>query len=275
MSAPTFLPELPAGWEETRSTLHAYALSVGAIPRAYADAHPKWWHVSLDLVETGLETDPVPLADKESLKLRMDLTSHEIVVTTTGGDKHTVSMTAGLTATELAERLMGIASSYGLRAEYYRDKFENDDARAYDPSIAETFYAVMSDVAAAFEEHRATLSRDVSPIQVWPHGFDLAFEWYGTRVETHEENGEVRSHPSQLNLGFYPAGRPYFYSNPWPFDTDSLLGSKLPHGAQWHTDGWEGTILYYDQLQDDPDARKKLLEYAAAVYDVVAPTLAA
>ena len=206
MSAPTFLPELPAGWEETRSTLHAYALSVGAIPRAYADAHPKWWHVSLDLVETGLETDPVPLADKESLKLRMDLTSHEIVVTTTGGDKHTVSMTAGLTATELAERLMGIASSYGLRAEYYRDKFENDDARAYDPSIAETFYAVMSDVAAAFEEHRATLSRDVSPIQVWPHGFDLAFEWYGTRVETHEENGEVRSHTIPTQPRFLPGG---------------------------------------------------------------------
>ncbi len=275
MPSPTFLPELPDGWEETRATLHAYALSVGAIPRAYADAHPKWWHVSLEFVENGLETDPVPLDDGQSLKLRMDFSSHDVVVTTTGGDTHTVSMMSGLTGTELAERLIGIAASYGLHGEYHREQFENDDARGYDADVAETFFTILRDVAATFEEHRSGMSGDVSPVQVWPHGFDVAFEWYGTRVETSEEDGKTTEYPSQLNLGFYPAGRPYFYSNPWPFEADALLDTELPHGAVWHTEGWEGTILYYDQLQGDPDAKKKLLEYAAAVYEAVAPTLTA
>ncbi len=85
----------------------------------------------------------------------------------------------------------------------------------------------------------------------------------------------MTEHPAQLNLGFYPGGRPYFYSNPWPFEGGVLLEQELPHGAEWHTEGWQGTILYYDQLQDDPDAESKLLEYAAAVFELSLPTLSA
>lgn len=270
-----FLPDLPPDFETTRATLHAYARAVGAIPRAYAEAHPKWWHVALDVVDHGLESDPVPLPDGGSLRLLMDLTSHEVVLTTTSGGEHRVSMTGGLTGTELAERLIGIAATYGLEGEYHRDKFENDEPRHYDKDAAETFFVTLRNVWTAFEKHRSGLTGEASPVHVWPHGFDLAFDWFGTRVEKYEENGEIVEHTAQLNLGFYPGGRPYFYSNPWPFDADALLGRDLPHGAQWHTEGWEGTILYYDRLQGDPDAESKLLEYAAAVFEIAAPTLMA
>lgn len=275
MSETPFLPSLPDEWEATRATLHAYALGVGAIPRAYAKAHPKWWHVSLKVTENGLATDPVPLSNGESLTLLMDLRRHQVEVSTSGGDRHTVSMQSGFTGTEFAERLIGIAATYGLDGDFHREKFENEDPREYDPAAAETFFAVLSRVADAFEHHRAGLDGEVSPVQLWPHGFDLAFEWFGTRVERYEEDGDVTEHPSQLNLGFYPAGRPYFYSNPWPFEAERLLGEELPHGAEWHTEGWQGTILYYDRLEGDPDAEKKLLEYAAAVFEIVSPTLTA
>ncbi len=275
MPAPAFLPELPAGWEETRATLHAYALAVGAIPRANAEVHPKWWHASLKVAEDGLVTDPVPLSDGQWLRLRMDFASHDVVMTTPAGDTHRVSMRSGSTGTELADRVIEIAALYGLAGEYQREKFENNDERAYNTDVAETFFTILSDVASAFEEHRSGLSGEVSPVQVWPHGFDLSFEWFGTRVETFEEDGKTTEYPSQLNLGFYPADRPYFYSNPWPFEADELLNTPLPHGAEWHTEGWEGSILYYDQLQGDTDAETKLLEYAAAVLEAVEPTLTA
>ena len=129
------------------------------------------------------------------------------------------------------------------------------------------------DVNEAFTEHRNELEGPVGPIQIWPHGFDIAFEWFGTKTEGYEEGGEVQAHRAQLNLGLYPAGRAYFYSNPWPFAADQLLGVPLPHGAEWHQDGWEGSILYYDQIQGDPEARQKLLDYARAVYKAAAPTL--
>ena len=83
----------------------------------------------------------------------------------------------------------------------------------------------------------------------------------------------VTEYPSQLNLGFYPEGRAYFYSNPWPFEAEKLLERPLPHGAEWHTEGWEGSILYYDQLAGDPDATTKLAEFARAVFEAAAPTL--
>jgi hypothetical protein len=103
---------------------------------------------------------------------------------------------------------------------------------------------------------------------VWPYGFDLAFEWFGARSETYD--GEEL--PAQLNLGFYPAGDPYFYSNPWPFD-ESLPGIPLPHGAAWHTEGFQGTMLPYHAVQSKADAADRLAEYARAVFDAAAPTL--
>ncbi len=81
--------------------------------------------------------------------------------------------------------------------------------------------------------------------------------------------------PAQLNFGFYPAGRAYFYSNPWPFDAEALTAAPLPGPAAWHTEGWEGSILYYDELLEMDDTPQKLLEYARAVHDVAAPTLMA
>jgi hypothetical protein len=129
-----------------------------------------------------------------------------------------------------------------------------------------------------FKEHRATLDGEKGPVQLWPHGFDLAFEWFGSRVEVHEEQGERQELPSQLNLGFYPGSpgqAPYFYSNPWPFEADALLGRTLPDGARWHTEGWHGTILPYEELAGNPNAEERLVVYARRVFELAAPTLTA
>jgi hypothetical protein len=82
--------------------------------------------------------------------------------------------------------------------------------------------------------------------------------------------------PAQLNLGFYPGdddASSYFYSNPWPFESAALLGRDLPPGAQWHTEGWEGSMLPYTTLRDDPSPEERLLDYAKAVFDIASPGL--
>ena len=268
------LPDLPESWEPTRSTLHAYAHAVGIVPRVHALAHPKWWHVSLEVMPTGLVTDAMTLPSGGSARLRMDLRAHEIVFETSDGGAIATPMATGATATEVGDRLIQLASSVGLDGDYPRERFENDDPRKYAPEDAERFFDALVKVDRIFRTHRAELEGDVGPVQLWPHNFDLAFEWFGTRVESYEEGGEVTHHPSQLNLGFYVKDA-YFYSNPWPFEADELAGSPLPHGAQWHTDGWEGSILPYRLLAGDPDGATKLAEYAAAVHAAAAPTLMA
>jgi len=269
------LPPLPEDWEPTRATLHAYALAVGALPRAHAAFHPRWWHISLTVRPDGLVTDSMPLPDGGSFFVRMDLRRHVVVVETSTGEHREVSMAAGLSATEMGEWLIAAAAELGLGGEYVTDKFANDEPRSYDPAAAAAFFHVLTSVELVFAIHRNGLSGEVGPIQLWPHGFDLAFEWFGTRVEEYEENGEVTEYPSQLNLGFYSAGRAYLYSNPWPFEADRLLAEELPSGAEWHTEGWEGSILYYDQVAGKPEADEQVLQYARAVYDAAAPTLTA
>lgn len=265
------LPSLPDNFETTRATLHAYAHAMGAIVRTHAEPHEKWWHVSLKVTPHGLETDTMTLPDGGTFNLRMDLQTHEVVVA--GATETRIAMGDGFTGTEMGDRLIATVAALGLDGDYNREKFESGDAREYDPAAATTYFEAAKTVGHVFNHHLQSLEGAVSQVQLWPHNFDLACEWFGTRVETYEEEGVVTEYPSQINLGFYPADRPYFYSNPWPFEAEKLLGTPLPHGAEWHTDGWEGSILYYDQLAGDPDGLTKLAEFAKAVYEVAAPTL--
>ncbi len=250
---------MPADWETTRATLHSYSHALGAIARAHAVSHPKWWHISLKVVPTGLVTDAMPIRDGGTFWLRMDLNEHAVLAETSTGDRHRVSMRDGLTASEFGNALLAIVGDLGLYGDYAREKFEGDEPRDYDPADAEQFFAALVRIEHNLQLHRVAVDGPVSPLQIWPHGFDLAFEWFGA--------GE-----SQINLGFYPAGRAYFYSNPSPFDA-SLTGNELPVPAAWHSEGWEGSILYYDDLLSGDDPEATLLEYARAVFELAAPGL--
>ena len=268
----SFFPSLD-DFEPTRQTLHWYSQAVGVVPRVHGIAHPKWWHISLKLRADGLTTDNIPLPNGGVLALRLDLNQHRLIVASSSGQTHSVSLQDGLTGSEMGEWVITAVAQHGLMGIYPREKFANNDPRQYHPAQAERFFGVLSNVARTFEKQRASLAGPVSPVQVWPHGFDIAFEWFGSRMERAEEHGEVQEFPSQLNLGFYPGSEPYFYSNPWPFAADALLGKPLPHGASWHTEGWQGAMLPYANLVGQPDAEANLLEFAQAVYALVAPTL--
>jgi hypothetical protein len=205
----------------------------------------------------------------------MDLVNDIVVIEASDGTSSSIAMSDGLTGTQFADTLIVEVAQYGLTGEYPRSKFEDDTTREYDRRAATGLMAVLVDANTVLERRRAALGDSVGPVQVWPHGFDIAFEWYGSRIEEHEEGGEVAAYPAQLNFGLYPASRAYFYSNPWPFERDLLVGVELPHGARWHTDGWEGSILYYDQIAGDSNGATEVLEYAAAVMDAARPTLEA
>jgi hypothetical protein len=167
----------------------------------------------------------------------------------------------------------------GLKGDYARQKFENDDPRQYDPDHAKAYFSALVNVEQVFRRHRANLSGDVGPIQLWPHGFDLSFEWFGTRMIESEEHGQKSSFPSQINLGFSPGEpshpKPYFYSNPFPFEEEKLLDKPLPHGARWFTESWKGSLLEYASLVGHPNSDQKLIDYAKAVYDIASPGLMA
>ena len=272
----TTLPPLPENFEPTRATLHAYSRAVAAIPREHAEGHDKWWHAALTVVPHGLVTDPVPLPGGGTATLTMDLVTHEVgFATTSTGDVTVHSMRDRLTGTELADLLIADAARLGLAGDYNREKFDSDEAREYDPDVASAFLDALVAVNDVMTAHHDSLDGDVGKINMWPHGFDLAFEWFGTRVETYEEDGEITEYPSQLNFGWYPTGDAYFYSNPWPFEGDKLLSEELPSTASWHTEGWEGSTLVYADVAGKADGAETVLAYGKRVFELAAPTLMA
>ncbi len=273
----TSFPSLE-GFEPTRQTLQLYSRVVSAVPRAHGQFHPKWWHVSLKVQPDGLITDKVALPDGRALRLKIDLVNHGIVLTVDDTPVHTLSMTEGKSSTALADDLLTEVAEFGLSGPYDRHRFENNEPREYDPARVGDFLSALVNADRIFKQHRLTLRGQTGPVQLWPHGFDLSFEWFGTRVQVYEEHGERQEFPSQLNLGFFlgsPGIAPYFYSNPWPFEADALLGQPLPDGAIWHTEGWQGTLLPYKALVGNPNAEERLLGYARRIFELTAPTLTA
>lgn len=278
MSASFIFPQFE-DWAETKATLHAYSKVVGAIPRTHAIFHPKWWHISLKVVPDGLITDNMPLPGGGIFALKMDFLAHHILLQTSRGETQTWDMTGGKTANQLAENILSAVADLGLQGEYARQKFESEQPRVYNPDHAETYFSVLTNIEQAFHQHRATLTGEVGPIQLWPHGFDLSFEWLGTRQIEYEEHGQKASYPSQINLGFSPGEpthpAPYFYSNPFPFEPEHLLARPLPHGARWFTESWQGSLLNYTNLVGVPNGIQKIQDYARTVFELASPTLIA
>lgn len=263
---------MPANWEPTRATLHAYAHALGVIARAHAVPSEQWWHVSLKVRPSGLVTDTMPLPGGGTFNLRMDLRTHETALETSAGEVRALSMAADMTGSDFGRELIEMVAEFGLVADYATEKFADDEPRTYDPTAAEQFFQALVNIDHNLELHRSALGGFVGPLQLWPHGFDLAFEWYGAQTGSQTGASDSAEVPAQLNLGFYPAGRAYFYSNPSPFDS-ALLEAELPSPAQWHTEGWKGSILYYDDVLETNDPASLLLEYADAVHRLAVPTL--
>ena len=259
--------------EPTRKTLHLYSNVLGVVVRVHAEPHPKWWHISLKVQPNGLVTDQMSLPQGGTFQLALDLRQHQIILSTSSGDESRFDMRSAPTATEMGNQVLGALADLGLTGDYARQKFDNEEARTYDPAAVESIRTALVTADSILKRHRETLVGEVSPVQLWPHGFDISFEWFGTRVETHEEDGEVQELPSQINFGFFPGEPIYFYANPWPFEADKLTDHSLPGGASWQEEGWQGTILPYADVVGDVGAEERLLSYFAEVFEVASPTL--
>lgn len=260
------------GFGPTRQTLQCYARTLSALARAHAPAHPNWWHISLKVTPVGLVTDNIPCRGGGIVAGRMDFHHACISLDSSDGRTWAMPMDAGLSGSAMGERVLAAAAEAGITGEVDRSRFASEEPGTYDAAVVDRFFTSLVLADRVFKRHAARLGKDTGPVRLWPHGFDLAMEWFGTRVESYNEGGRTMELAAQLNLGFYPGQddeTSYFYSNPWPFDADKLLGRALPHGAVWHTEGWQGTLLPYTAARDE----EQVLAYAKAVYDIAAPLL--
>ena len=225
---------LPAGWASTRGTLQGYSHALTTFPRHGAPAHPRWNHVAMVPTERGLVTAATPLADGTELVSALDLVGHRIVVHA-GDDELEFALGEGRSPTAVAEAIRRLAAGHGSELEIDRDRVPDVDGGDYDPAHGSAFLASAHATVAAMRAMNDGLEGEIAGPHLWPHGFDIATEWYSERVVTHDGS---RAN-AQIAMGWYPSEEAYLYVNPWPFE-DSFADRELPSGARWHRSGWEG-----------------------------------
>lgn len=269
---PGGFPDL-SGTEATRDTLHAYSRVLGAVRRAHAPAHPRWWHVSLGIGPRGLvmPTTPWPGREDGEFGMYLDLVDHQLKAVVADETVASIDLREGLSASALGDRVIHSLHTVGVDVAPERDRYADDTTEMYDPEHAGAWLAALQAAERALGTVREDLDGERGPIQLWPHHFDLSFECFGTRRVTYVEDGEEREATSQIGCGFSPiptavgGGKPYFYATPWPFD-DALAHEMLPSDAAWVTEGWQGALLPYEEARARGEGAVK--EFCIAVYEL-------
>src|SRR6202521_5714327 len=87
-------PELPYGvWKDTLDTLNMNVQIVGKVRLSLTPFEPQWANVPLYLTARGLTTTPMESAGL-IFQVDVDLTDHQVVIQTVGGETRCVALTA-------------------------------------------------------------------------------------------------------------------------------------------------------------------------------------
>jgi len=141
---------------------------------------------------------------------------------------------------------------------------EPDGSSGYSPQEANKLARALSAVSGEMAAFRAGIREETSPIQVWPHHFDLSMIWLpGHKVPDQDPSNEEYA-DKQMNFGFVfgdeVIDEPYFYVTAYPLP-DELPMVQLPAGTIWKTNGFSGAVLLYEDLASMSNRATYLQEF--------------
>jgi hypothetical protein len=245
-------------WEPTRNSLHRAAQIIGALRRARVARQPNALHLALFPTTAGLETGPLD----DGASVALTFADRMIRVRSATGDVFSLSLD-GLTP---RAALTKAAAALSLDPAMLAQPDDPDAPLAFDPAHAAAYAGVLNTVYVGLARWRARLLGPMTPLVVWPHGFDLSGLWFAGEAAD-------EAHEPHVNLGFSPASpgfpRPYLYTyaRPWP---DGAETHPLPGAARWHDGEWAGAVLDYDALSQEPDPVHMITGFAAASFRILA-----
>ncbi|MFW5941871.1 MAG: DUF5996 family protein [Chloroflexota bacterium] len=256
-------PPLPlAQWQPSRDTVHGYTRVLGAVRRQLTPPQKHWWHVSLRAAASGLTTTPVP-ADEFTFDMLLDLCTHELCIATSEGDWWDMSL-RGQPPQRFLEEALGALQTLGVEAALHGVELDLAGEGAYDTTAVEDFWHALAQIDALLKQFKGQLREETSPVQFWPHHFDLSLVWFSGNLVPGQDPADPEYADEQMAFGFSTGDEgtpePYFYVTAYPW-RDELLQAPLPAGARWHTEGWKGALLPYEAIVGSDDAGDYLLSY--------------
>jgi hypothetical protein len=255
-----------ADWRPTRNTLHIYSRLLGKIRQSLSEPLARWWHISLLVSPTGL-TAPIKIGSTSApltLSLTLDLIEHKLAIVGPDNTQHDTSL-IGQSPRQLMEKTLSTLKDFGVEPVIDQSLFESTVLCPYDRHQAAVYFQALTQIHQVFQEFKAALPGQTSPVQLWPHHFDLSLEWFSGR----EVPGAEEEAAEQIGFGFSTGdesmSEPYFYANPWPFP-GKLIEQPLPPGTSWHTSSWQGGLCRYPSLVTAETPAAVLRTFLETVY---------
>jgi hypothetical protein len=261
-------PPLPlSSWRATRDAIQSYAQLMGKIRRELTPPQKHWWHVSLRVAATGLTTTPIP-AGRKTFELLLDLVEHRLAISTSHGERRTVPLHGQAAATFFAET-SGALAEMGIEAAVDKRLSSSEVAGEYDETAVANFWQALSQIDVTLKQFRSGFRGESSPVQLWPHHFDLAVVWFSGRLVPDQDPDDPEYADEQMNFGFSTGDEgivePYFYATAYP-SPDGFTARPLPGAAYWHDSGWTGAVLPYEALTTAAEPHALLLEFLQSAH---------
>ena len=231
-----------------RDAVHAYARILGDLLKTCRDRRRYWWHASLRPSLHGLGTGIVHAT--VDFELVLNLRDSVLEGGTRNGERLVIDL-RGQPAAEVAvivrQFLVDAGMDDSLIPDLTGDKRDHPDySKECVADMATTLNAVSADLARL----RAIIPEETSPIQVWPHHFDLSMLWLPGEKIPGQDHADEESSDKQINFGFaFGDGgipEPYFYITAYP-TPEALPAVALPAGTDWLTENFNGPLPGADE----------------------------
>jgi len=256
---------------ETRNALHSYAKVLGNWLKLVRLKRKHWWHASLRPSITGLTSRSIRA--NLDFELQLNLQRSQLQIQTTASDPVFILL-EGQSGNALIEEIGDHLASAGLDSQFILNQQEdeafNKTFGGYQADQAATLHQTLASVTAAMEVLRGSIKEETSPIQLWPHHFDLSMIWLpGEKIPGQDPENEEYS-DKQMNFGFtFGDGgipEPYFYITAYPLP-ETMPATPLPRGTVWQTEGFNGAVLLYRTLIEEEDPQAYLLDLWTTLLD--------
>jgi len=187
---------------DTRDAMHAYARVLGNCLKACRSKRKHWWHASLRPSLNGLTTGIVRAA--ADFEIELDFRRAELRARASNDSGFDVGL-SGQPASEIA----ALVGDFMLTNDVgdFNEDIPVADWPNFSASQSESMGKVLRSVATAMETFRAGIREETSPIQLWPHHFDLSMIWLpGDKIPGQDPADEEYS-DKQMNLAtrVYPS----------------------------------------------------------------------
>lgn len=281
-------PEIPvAEWADTRDTFQLMTQIVGKVRMVNTPRMSHWWNVTLYVTARGLTTALIPHGST-SFQMDFDLIDHQLVVSTTSGEKRSLKLESRPVA-DFYRDVMAMLGDLGLSTEIWEMPVEipgaiafDEDREhvAYDPDAVHRFWLALVQIDRVFEIFRARFIGKVSPSHFFWGAADLAVTRFSGREAPKHPGGAPNCGPEVMweayshevsSAGYWPGpdGEGYFYSYAYP-EPEGFTAAPVAPSSAYFDAGLGEFLLPYTAVReaDDPDA--VLLDFLQSTYEIAA-----